>query len=562
MTAPRRTIGLLTGDPKETSVKFLVASFTDPATTAITVEIFDNEARSGSPIDSVSVTVGAKYADDRGSNDPAGETWVCWVASDTLTGLTAGTRYYLRATQGSNTEDFATWTAPAAGDDFDLWCVSCDKSYRFVTDSADYRPPTGAWAFIRELAEDSVRPQFCVFTDDVGYADNARLSVLSPDESINDATTGKAQTGRAVNTALAYDYGCTYIAMLGMFEDDDIPAVAWGRDDDRHWCLSNMPFTFQWGDHDVQDNIGASATAAQALAAFAPALDAWVNLFGLLNPTPAINLLDSGTLAWALVLGDLKVLCPDCVTNLSGGDFTSYPYAVTACLGADQIDDILNAAATAEPFKLLVFPYFQGRMWKDDPLPTGTTFDASFNANQPLAQWLPDEWTQLFHAEGNTPKSLMESATTNGADGVLIVAHGDLHDPQVQRFYGWDGDTGFTGSGLRSDWVSYIFATCNRNRRTSDPESITAMQGRYHRGMELQSHGSFLPTSGADSGVYEPACLHIAVSGSASPKSLTARLLVGRAENPAQGVPTFPCVFRPGSNRPRNRMMADRSFSP
>jgi hypothetical protein len=570
-TVSRRRIGFLSGNSLSDRISFVVASFTDAA---ILVEAFATEARTGSPVASKTINASAgaspklaKYCDDRISvgPDPAGVTYVCWVGSSTLTGLAAGTRYFLKLTQGAVVEsDTSTCTAPAAGTDFDLFTVSCDLSYRQIgEDSTVFRGP-GSWAAVRDIAEAYDRPSYCVFMDDLGYADQASLQVFPVDTLINDATVLKQATNKSSTSLLAYDYGLNYIAWLGMLEDTTNPQAYWGRDEYRNWCIRNIPMAFSWGDHEFFNNIGIGATASTADTTFAPGGTAWNDLVGLLRPVPAggdIRSADVTAKHWAWELGDVKVIAADCVTNLSGGTSSTYPWSYSAFLGSNQITDLLNAANTAEPFKLLVLSYAGEHTWQPDPI--GAQSPSKYNSQQAWPYIQPTEWAKMFHNAAQSPLSLMDNPKTNGASGVCVVVHGDLHDPQVTRHYGYNGADGVTGTGLRGNWSSFYIATINRTTRAMADESIPLVEGRYHRGMEMLEHGTqFYPYSAAaDPLIYRPAAGRVLVEGSRSPKQMTFSLLIAEYGNETSYQSEYDAVFKVGSNRPRNHMVADRGLS-
>jgi hypothetical protein len=568
-------IGFLAGNPQLTSVSFLVASFTDAA---ITVSAYSDAARTVLVTSrTVNASAGAapklaKYCDDRGSNDPAGVTYVCWIGSSSLTGLIAGTRYYLKLTQGAVTEtDATTCTAPAAGSDCSVWVCGCDISHSVLADPT-HQFGDGIYPTIKAQVEANLaRPAFLMFADDIGYADGIGTPVFGTSCLVDDATTGKQATGTSYTTGLQYDYGVIYIGLLGMLGDTGSTGSVlhhtseWGRKAGRNFCIRNMPWAVQWGDHEIVDGAGQRGTAATAESVWASGSAAFNNFFGLIRPTPAINTLATSGVHWALVLGDLKIIAPDALTYSTGGTYASYPYSYGAIYGTNQIDDVLTAANTSEPFKLMLCGYTGEWPWQD-----AADFSSLTNApdgveyqycQAPLALMQPTEWARLHHNAGQTPLSLMDNPKTNGETGVLIYAHGDSHIPHVERQYGYA--TGATGSGLRANWISYYFATANRSQRPTSEESWALVQGRWHEGKE----SLFAPPTTSH---YTPVVrtdffggLELVVEGSAPVKQVTASLWTKTGlDETIPGEVAYSGLFRVGSNRPIGQMFSDWEVHP
>jgi hypothetical protein len=143
-----------------------------------------------------------------------------------------------------------------------------------------------------------------------------------------------------------------------------------------------------------------------------------------------------------------------------------------------------------------------------------------------------------------------------------MVVHGDLHLPQVQRAYGYDGDAGVTGTGLRADWVSFYVAASNRWLRKVDDATVTLMEGRFHRGMDLMDRPPDIPLdSQADPQILEPSCGWLRVQGSTTPKLASFSMLISQDAEGLTFKERFRADFKVGSNRPYNQMCADRGMS-
>lgn len=573
-TVARRQIGFLSGNPQLTTVKFVVASFTDAP---ITVAAYTTAARTGSPVATATVNESsgsspklAKYCNDRGSNDPAGETWLCWVGSSTLTGLSAGTRYYLKLSQelggpaGTIVEtDASTCTAPAAGSDFNVFVMGCDISYPQGS-ATYYRGPGTHTAVYQRASADLTVCSYGVFADDLGYGDGVGQNTANPLCLIVDDETGKSQTGASYLTGLAYDMGIFYLAWLGMLDDTDLYVVRWGRDEYRNWNVRNMPWALSNGDHEYQDEIGFQFAAATANSSYALGNTAWDNLFSPLLPTPDIRTATGGAgRHYSLVLGDLRILCLDCVTFQSGdtGSVYDLPTNIASVYGANQLDDVLDAATEAEPFKVLVIGYGGQDWWKDSD--SGNTWKPQkWLGKYPMRVLQPTEYRRLFLDEGEDPPSLMDNPATNGVEGCLIVAQGDTHCPMVWRTYGYGDQTpGTSGTGLRADWTTFWFSATNREQVKVVQEAIDNVEGVFHNGMEMKQIGELEEWDAAGTGsVYHFGALQLAVEGSRATKQLTARLLTcdGATEPDLYPKVAYEAVYRVGSNRPRNQIHPDR----
>lgn len=565
-TVAAKAIGFLSGNPQATTVTFVVASFTNAA---ITVAAYATSARTGTPVATrtINATSGAspklaKYADDRGSADAAGQTWACYVGSSTITGLSAGTRYYLTLTQGSTVEsDCETWTAPAAGSDFNVFLVSCDIGFKNLNDTT-HDPGPGIWPAFRDIQERGGKPGFLVWTDDLGYADY--LGSISADIIDDTGYTGKVMTDRPYNSSLGYDYALTYLALLGMLGNTAQTGPAWGRDEHRNWCLRCLPLAAQWGDHEIYDGIGSAGGPSTAYLQWGAASGAWDNLFGLLRPVPAggdIRSLDTTARHWALDLGDLRIIAPDGITQASGGTSSSYPYSFATVFGTDQIDDVLNAATSTLPFKILAMGYNHDRTWQNLPVSTPMN-PVVYYSQQPLSLMQPTEWKRLYFNDGQTPASLMGNAATNGATGIMFATHGDVHRPHVTRHWGyWDGDG--PSDQLRADWTSIYFAPCTRAVGTVSAESYALVAENFHQGMQmLYRHPS---DRAVGEGIdplrdYTPSGLHVLVQGSLARKQITANLLQSKYGTEWDYRTVWTGTWRVGSNRPINVMCRDEGL--
>jgi hypothetical protein len=489
-------IGFFSGDPQPTSVKIVLASFTDAA---ITVSVYSDAART-TLVTTVTVNASAgaapklaKYCDDRASStydpgpDVSGVTYLCWVGSTTITGLSANTRYFLKLVQvqGGSTiteTDASTCTAPAAGTDFSVYFANCDSSHMF-----NYVTGGGGWKTIaRDIKQGYTQCKYLVWADDVGYTDWLQTTDISGG---TDVVTGKNISAKPIFDPIAYNYGYLYLVLLGMMGQDATSELAWGANRNRMFCMRNIPIAWQWGDHEFMNDCGhwagalyggtgsvPGSAAAQDTPWYTPGKTAWTTLFGLADPTPSIKSVDVVANHWAWSLGDLLILCPDSITNGSGCPLMDgVPILADTLLGVGQITDLLNAANTAHPFKCFVLPTFDFQSWESITVPGLGHGNGACGTHIPLQESSPQDYEQLVWSVGATPKSLMDNPKTNGTEGVLVLMHGDIHRASVDQYHGNKTRTGMTG--LVGSWVNVHYGVTGGQRCALVAESVFALWG-------------------------------------------------------------------------------------
>lgn len=488
----RTRIGFMSGNPQLTAVHMVVMSLYDAD---IQLDWYSTPARTGTPVWSGTITASAgaglqklaKYCDDRATStetieypagpDDRGETWVCWVGSIEATGLSAGTRYYGKLTQvqGADTiveRDVSTCTAPNAGTDFRVFGMSCDDAER-------YGWPTGggAWRFIKyDILANYDKPRYMLYFDDLGYADGLRHNQYAgtPQGRIEDVETGKRQTNRACFDINTYNYGLHYALLFGLIGGDESVSsfLGWGADRCRRFGVRNMPWLLQFGDHEFINDCGLTSmlssygpnTYPTGEPANVPSLEqpmyargraAWDALFAPLNPSVSIQSADTDSNHWAATLGDLRIVCPELITQGMGPSLGD-PIARARILGAGQIEDCLTAIDTDEPFKLWIITGYDLHHFGDQEEMGSRSAAIVYGTHFPLEFACRSEYLRLLFAEGEDPPSLMENPRTNGTNGVLMFWHGDAHTPWVQQFDGYQDRGG--SSGLRGRWVEITCA--------------------------------------------------------------------------------------------------------
>ena len=548
--AAKRVIGWLSGCPTTTTIPVLVTSITDAA---ITVHVYPTSDVSGTaPATFVINASGdsapklSKYADDRTQSkflfetptdipDAAGETWVCWKGHTTLTGLSAGTRYWIKLTQGGTIEGttagdgISTCTAPATGTDFRIWGLSCDRAdVSTDQDGLDAGAPyPNFYGHIK--AWQAAHPStlsFVWFVDDFGYQDGT---------SVQD--TVKKATGVAQSHGNAYDYGIAYThGLLGMGNDTADSPIAAGREVSRAWCLRNFNYLLMWGDHQFANQAGFNyALYNEGGEIFWNAgSTSWEELFAPLRP--AISIATSSPdvgIHWGLALGDVYLVSPDGKGQMSGGGNEPYVAGVAPQMlyyYADiQIDEMLTALdAATQPFKI---------MGKGDgdknmlAVPTDMYYQ-----HQPMKEHQPTEWARLFTRTGASPKSIMDNDKTNGTTGVFVCWCGDFH-----RSYVCHNESASYASNAAENWDCWCSGGVNHHPALPQiAYQATAQSGATVKGTKTH----YIDDSGWGewSGAPYISGLSFDVGGSASPKKLTVTLW------DAYGKAKWNAVYKVGSN--------------
>lgn len=588
MAAPRRLIGWLSGTPTTTTIPVVVLSDTDAA---ITIRVYTDAARTnlhstytvtasggGGTNPGTGATPGllTKYCDDRTRNkylypgdttpvpDPkSGLTYVCWIGRHTLTSLSPFTRYHITLTQGgvvegdSATDGISTCTAPETGDDYKLWCLSCDR-IRLDDDAQAVAAGTryvNAYAYMRRWQQQNPSDlAYIWFVDDWGYADASPVVDTGKETSF---VVGGSTPAAPMSTGNGYDFGLFYAhGMLGMGADATTTPMKGGREESRAWALRNFNMILtQWGDHEFQDqfayNQGTGADNTPDL--WNAATMAWGQIFDHLNSTAALNNLDTDSRHVGTSFGDAFLASPDGKTKMgwdgvteTRADVTStaalYASSVSPWYGDDQIDDILTAIDTAaKPFTIL------GKADGDKAYCDSYDSITGNHVNhQEMKPRCPAEWSRLFTRNSGTPASLMANAKTNGTSGVLVTWVGDVH----LQLWSHHADVS-DGSNHAENWSAWFTGTVSNHPQlppTNGQQAVYAYNGGLYDGSKIH----YITSSGVESALgLEPdpvaypivSCLRIDVIGSASPKQLFCRLY-------NDGKVVAKAIYEPGSNRP------------
>lgn len=325
-----------------------------------------------------------------------------------------------------------------------------------VTAGCDHVEAPGAylWTCYRRLAEKADPPiAAVVFADDLGYVDAS---------AVIDNNGGFGHTTPISGTS-AYKLMLGYMALFGL-PFDHVFYVGEGYDsrwEDRLWCLQNLNFLPQFGDHEFRDNMGFNGNPSDDVrgtptwhSSFVRGKLAWDSSWGLLCPPMGAEAGsisasgDTGCYNWGIVLGSLNIVAPDCMTN---SDF--YEQSGTQFFGAQQITDTLTWFSSKQKIFNLLYSSFAGLK----PL-IGT----NGGAHQPMYRCTPNEYKALLTDATRNPPSFMGCPYTNGELGVGMFGHGDFHhqscgwnhlpaDPEnnilAEGFFNFEnGST--TGSGI------------------------------------------------------------------------------------------------------------------
>lgn len=579
MVCPRRRIGWLSGTPTTTSIPVVVLSDTDAA---ITINVYTDAARTNLH-STLTVTASAgggtnpgsgatsglltKYCDDRTINklsneepytdvpDPlSGLTYVCWIGRHTLTGLSPATRYHITLTQAGTTEGdsltdgISTCTAPEAGEDYTLWCLSCDAvrlddDDQAIAAGARY---ANAYGYVRRWQEQNpVALAYIWFVDDWGYADTSTIE--DEDRESSHGISPAGQPGQPQQTGNGYDYGLFYSrGMLGMGANTSNIRIKNGREWHRNWCHRNFNMVLpMWGDHEFinQHHYETDPADWLTIATHNAGAMAWNELFSHLSPA-AIRNRDTASIHSGTLFGDAYLVVPDGKTRMGttsiidtgAAPYYGYSDIVAPWYGDNQIDDILDALDNSAPFKIMG-KADGDKAFSDSGSPLPNTYKPN---HQEMKQHNPTEWSRLFTRNTGSPASVMANPNTNGTDGVFITWNGDVH----LQLWAHHADVA-DGSNHAENWAAWYAGTVSTHPQPVPTQGVFA-EYAYNGGVWDGSKIHYISNSGTPRD-RDPetlvSCLRIDINGSASPKQLVCRLY-------NDGKVVAKAIYEPGSNRP------------
>lgn len=392
---------------------------------------------------------------------PAGISQAGYVGNVTLGGLQPGKNYGLTVSQGSTTLNGTIRTLPESGD-FSIIAGTCDAPH------GAGGTPNGAYSAMRQMIEESpLRVVGIGFPDDDVYCDNIK---------INDSVTSGHYTDNPTSSVRSeYARALAYLNKFGLFGDTGQTNLAQAatKHPDYLWCLRNVPWWIQQGDHTYVNNLGwwdsSEAVASTSSAWWTEARTCWEAFNGPLMP-PRLANLDTDAEHWGFSIADeVFVFSQDRIRNgnaLRDRDGLS----AGVCLGSNQIDDILAALGGTESFKVFLSTICTGMI---TPLPAvGVTSPGYTSAQQPFAEEMVAEYRRLFTAPTTGMQAL---AAANNFQFVVLT--GDYHGASVCRFQRSAG-----GGQLDESFIEVRLGSVRNSKRSMDPEGRGWVTGYVNNG--------------------------------------------------------------------------------
>lgn len=406
-----------------------------------------------------------------------------FVGSKTISGLETYKFYSYTATQNGNSFSATTITAPAIDDDFIVIPITCDN----IESVNAHQDGVGGYTQIRAIAEaNPTKGVYLLHIDDhYGYMDYCAL---------DDATTGA--TGHKVTAATAsdgdtvYDFSLGAFAAFGLFSETGNAYCTKPQDDDRQWCMRNLPVLPSMGDHDAgADDMGWNIDPSVAgLSKFTNSQVVW-NAF--LAPFQGDNLL-ANTQAWSHTLGCLKIVAPDAISLARGQATTGVALPTGDLYSSAQVVKLIEALDDSEvPFKILSMANGIRYMQDTDPV---TEFNAgaqhAIGGNSGFVRYpavAHADYAQLMTDVGG----LMTKSSCNGKMGVLISVHGDHHMAKVVEHKNTDG--------VNDEWF-YGVNVGTINGSVNFDSSVVTVGTAVNGSTPMMADGVYDPTNVDNSG--------------------------------------------------------------
>jgi hypothetical protein len=413
----------------------------------------------------------------------------CYTGIVTISGLTAGQSYSGTIKQGASEVITFSFETQPAGDNFNIFAISCAKH--------DPQPTGSVWKVLKENIQ-ARTPTALAHIDDLGYFDTLKVASFSSLGS-SDPETGLTQTGIPVVTGDSSasngedDYIIAWMAWYGMFPQ-------WftypGRED-YEWCMRNVAHWDQLGDHeyypDARSHVAIGAVGG-AESGQIPNIDGfaqtnWDAFVG--DAGPPRTAFTGNTSAWAFECGNVAFASPDfiskaqCYNAMDTGDSgprgasdsgwyfsdISDPAQWTANYGTtplgwpnftkpartggvngDASNNIGHSTDDTPPDYLgstqatELATFFTGSTAKCKALLSAKRITAH---NQPWYDLHPDEWLSYID-------TVLNSDACNGVDGHYFHTAGDVHAFAVTK-YTANGTTGLGHGNLTGGEVLYEF---------------------------------------------------------------------------------------------------------
>lgn len=411
----QKLLAVRNGHATETTCKVLVAS------------LYPGDAIVSCNGVSYPVTMNAIGA-DRGTPvtfNGASTSTAGYVGGVTITGLSSFTQYGYTASQDSRSASGGFRTAPSAPDDFSLFFINCTQA------SGANNVEAGFFHNIQQYCEkpEALPVAAILHIDDYDYI--GALTTSNMDDSASTGHVATSASGHVTAARTEYDYALGFLGQCGLLGDETKQAQHTWNSEVRQYSVQNLNWLFQWGDWEVYNNIGWDYTTdAYAQAAYPVAKAVYQATWGLINP-PLLNTGDR-SIPFATTYGPVRVVAVDGVSNGNtiGNASANLPPANPDGMtihGNDQIDALLTALDTAEPFKIIM------AMNSIRALDATSITNSACGAQHAWFDAAPLEYKRFFTRTGATPKSLMDNPKTNGADGQSLVLLGDFHETSVLK---------------------------------------------------------------------------------------------------------------------------------
>lgn len=398
------------------------------------------------PIDMTTAFGNDRNADGAGA-DIAGDTHVCYIGSQIITGLEPLTSYSWTVTQGENSDSGNHRTSTTSkATKIAVALATCFN----LTDSVD----ANGWAFLRQYIDNAENPPLLavLHVDDICYADGAFSGIQANafNSQGKEFTDGLIIPGTSM-TYTQYDYSLYYAAWFGILDafyntsdtEQANPLLTAGLDEDMQYVRSRTAFMPSAGDHEYNNNLGwgvpmndypngyhhtgindGTGTAVSDGNYDGRGLLTYNAVMQPLSGTSAQNR-DTNAKHWYADFGSFRYIAMDGTTN-AVQNVTVY--------GNDQIDDVLDL--------------FDGSVWWTcvGAPAMGCRASGSANAYPSYAAWLQSEYDisyqvkyknesfvqsehdRLWRNTGQTPKAILDNSFGNGTMGMAFMARGDWHN--------------------------------------------------------------------------------------------------------------------------------------
>ncbi len=392
---------------------------------------------------------------------------------------------------------------------------------------------TGSFSHIRAFAEKNatVNPgQLDVgalfIIDDVIYADQTYI-----DDSLGTGHLMSSTDLDPEGTKLAYDYCLAWFNFLGMYEDAKDTLYQgfeqwWGRNEDRLWCLRNLPLFAQRGDHEFTDDYGmVTNTRAGDTGWYANAMEPYNAIIApcqgaTLQEAAGVGTGDPSANHWAVTIGPCRFVSADAVYNGSGdGSSFSCINSVTnildnATAGQSQIKDLLVGVDVDTPFHTVLWP-LQLRRWNDS-----ATGKETSGCSWSYRDMNSTEYDLLILDTGNTEKSIMDNPRLNGTTGQCDFMCGDFHAPAVLHY-----NKVFGGINTE-DFTVFYSGSCTGSANFST-DTFSDGEVRSTEGITIRKLGENWGSISGDKADYGFSCLRVELYGNAAFRKKRVALVQG-----------------------------------